>query len=102
MTAPLVQLTLVVPTTVEDEVVEVLLSIDPPLGGFTSVQVDGHGFSFADAAMVEQVRGRMARAEIRMVVDEIRVPSVLEHLRRTIRFRHGTWWTQRIEGFGKL
>lgn len=102
MTENLLRVTLTFPTELEDVVTDALLDLLPPLGGFTTTKVDGHGFSFENAAAAELVRGRIERCQLQMVIEHGRLDEVLGCLRTKIKFDHGTWWAEKIEGFGRL
>ena len=91
------KLTLVYPPMAEDRVVELLLSADPPLAGFTTWTAEGHGHDFATATVSERVRGRvkrgvlvavMPRERAARLLDEIQhdpPPRLLDRARRTLR-----------------
>ena len=66
------KMTLIVPTTAEDHIVELLLNSDPPITGFTSWAAEGHGHDFNDATASERVRGRVKRRAIVAVMTRAR------------------------------
>lgn len=102
MTQDLIKVTLTFPTELEDVVTDALLDLLPPLGGFTTTKVDGHGLSFKKAAVAELVRGRIERCQLQMVIEHGRLDEVLACVRTKVRFDHGTWWAEKIEDFGRL
>ncbi|MEX6724937.1 DUF3240 family protein [Parapedomonas caeni] len=102
MTTPLVKLTLVYPTEVDEMLVEALLDLEPPLSGFTTHRVDGHGTRFDTATVGERVRGRTARVMLITILPPDRVTAVIDQVRATLRFAHGTWWVEPISEFGRL
>lgn len=102
MSEPLVKLTLVYPLDVEDLVIETLLDLDPPIGGFTTHRVDGHGGGFDHATIGERVRGRTARAMLITILTAADSDRVLHALRAAARFGHGSWWIEPISDFGRL
>ena len=102
MTEPMVKFTMIFPMELEETVLETLLELQPPLGGFTTVRVDGHGVSFASAALAEQVRGRVARCKLQVITPHIRIGEILGAVRDRIRFEHGTWWYEPVAEFGRL
>ena len=102
MTDPMVKFTMVFPVELEETVIETLLEMDPPLGGFTTVRVDGHGVSFTGAALAEQVRGRVARCKLQVITPQARTAEILQAVRGRIRFEHGAWWYEPVAEFGHL
>ena len=98
----LVKLTLIAPVTHEHALIESLLEMDPAMGAFTSAHVDGHGQSFGDASMEEQVSGRAARVMIVAVLPPTQAKSVVEHLNATLRAPHAAWWLEPVLDFGRF
>ena len=94
------RLTLVYPPTLEDTLVEVLLEQDCP--GVTTVAGAGHGADFSRASTAEQVRGRVARGLLVMVVPASSIEGLLAHLAARVRHPEVVWWRERVEGFGTL
>lgn len=102
MTEPMVKFTMIFPVELEEPVIEALLDMDPPLGGFTTAHVDGHGISFSQAALAEQVRGRVARCQLQIITQQARVDEILACVHGRIHFKHGAWWCEPVAGFGHL
>lgn len=98
----LCRLTIVIPAELEEDVVEMLLCIDPPLGGFSAVHADGHGQDFERANVSERVRGRTARLMLHIVLARTRVQMLLERLHETVAGTQSVWWTEPVEQFGRL
>ena len=96
------RLTLVFPPLLEERLLDVLLEQEPPLPGFTVVAGEGHGADFATASVREQVRGRVARRMLLMVLPDERVASLIESLRATLPTPHVTWWVEPVTAFGRL
>jgi hypothetical protein len=96
------RLTLVFPPLVEAQLIELLLEQDPPLPGFTVLSGEGHGADFATASLREQVRGRVARRALTMVLPADRVGPLVTALRRAISNSQVTWWTEHVTGFGRF
>ena len=96
------RLTLLYPPALEGPLVELLLEHRPELPGFTTVAAEGHGADLDDAGIREQVRGRVARGMLTMVLPAALVEVVLASLRA--RFAHSdvTWWVEPVEQFGDL
>lgn len=96
------RLTLVFPPAVEERLLELLLEQEPPLPGFTVVAADGHGADFATASLREQVRGRVARRMLLMVLPAERIEQLVAVLRKDLPNPHVTWWVEPVLAFGRL
>jgi hypothetical protein len=96
------RLTLVFPPDVETELTELLLALAPPLPGFTSLEATGHGADFASASVREQVRGRVARCVLFMVIPGERVAPLITLIGKALPARHVSWWVEPVEAFGRL
>jgi hypothetical protein len=95
-------LTLVYPPDVEDTIIELMLGIEPALGGFTTWLAEGHGHDFATASVRERVRGRVMRALLAVVVPRARVPAILEEVRTKAAIVNIAYWIEPVEAFGLL
>lgn len=98
----LCRLTIAAPADLEDDIVEMLLRIEPPLGGFSVIQTEGHGLDFEHAHIAERVRGRTARVMVQIVIARARVDGVLERLSTTAARTQTAWWVEPVERFGRL
>jgi Protein of unknown function (DUF3240) len=98
----LCRITIVIPTAIEDDIVESLLQIQPPIEGFTTIDAEGHGQSFDNARTHECVRGRVERKMLLMVLPRVRADAVIELLRRSIKCAEAAWWIESVEQFGRL
>lgn len=96
------RLTLVYPPDVEVDLIELLLALEPPLPGFTTLDATGHGADFAQASVREQVRGRVARCVLLMVVPHERVQALIAAIAQALPARHVSWWVEPVEAFGRL
>lgn len=96
------RLTLVFPPNVEERLLELLLEQEPPLPGFTVVAGEGHGADFATASLREQVRGRVARRIVLMVLPAESIEQLIGRLRATLPNPHVTWWVEPVVAFGRL
>jgi len=102
MEEELCKLTLVYPPAAEDTIVELLLSAEPPLKGFTTWSADGHGLDFGEASTAERVRGRIRRSVMVLVMPRARVAPLLETIRTEAAAPHLAYWVEPVEGFGRL
>ena len=98
----LCRLTIAMPEALEDEVLEALLQIQPPIEGFTTFDAEGHGQTFANARTRECVRGRIARKLLLLVLPRARVMPIIEQLRTAVRSGEAAWWIEPVEQFGRL
>lgn len=98
----LCRLTIVIPAELEEDVVEMLLRIEPPLGGFSALHADGHGQNFEQAKVSERVRGRTARLMLHIVVARTRTQMLLQRLDETVAGTQSVWWIEPVEQFGRL
>lgn len=96
------KLTLVYPPGAEDTIVELMLSAEPPLTGFTTWKAEGHGHDFANASVRERVRGRVARGVLTVVIPRTRLPILLDDIRTKAMNADLAYWVEAIESFGRL
>jgi hypothetical protein len=100
MERDLYKLTLVYPVFAEDKVLDFLLDSKPALPGFTSWRAEGHGSGFEGTSTREQVRGRIERSMLIMVLDRARLVDLLAELRVECAIPNLAYWTERAESFG--
>lgn len=98
----LARLTLVFPPVLEARVVQLMLEQDPPLPGFTVLAAEGHGADFARASIREQVRGRVARRVLMLVLPRPRAEALIAELRADLANGESAWWLEPVLGFGRL
>lgn len=98
----LARLTLVFPPVLEARVVELMLEQDPPLPGFTVLAAEGHGADFARASIREQVRGRVARRLLTLVLPRSRAETLIEQLRSHLANGESAWWLEPVLAFGRF
>ena len=96
-----VRLNLVFAPDLEDAVTEALMS-DPTLPGFTLLQAQGHSSDWARVSVREQVRGRMERRVLWVVIEQARLEGVLAVLRQRIASPDVRWWTEPVLTSGRL
>jgi hypothetical protein len=98
----LVQLTLVAPRRLEDELVELLLAHPDWAGGFTLFQGQGYSVRLDTLSASERVRGRALRSAIQIVLDDDRVAELLGHLKARFPKRDVAYWLTPVLDFGRL
>jgi len=79
-----------------------MLSLDPPIPGFTTWDVEGHGFGFAGATVRERVRGRIKKNLITAVIERADAERLLQIVAQKAPVPHLTFWIEPIERFGRL
>ncbi len=96
------KLTLILPVTAEDRIVELLLESDPPITGFTTWVAEGHGHDFAQATASERVRGRVKRCVLVAVTTRARADAILDEIRQKAPIPHLSFWLEPVCNFGRL
>ncbi|KGI76678.1 DUF3240 family protein [Oleiagrimonas soli] len=102
MSPRLKRLTILAPRDLEDAVLETLLDMQPALPGFTALAVSGHGEDFEGAGVQEQVRGRIDRSMVWLVLPEDDVERTLTQLRRRMPHPGILWWVEPVDAMGRL
>jgi hypothetical protein len=97
----LLRLNLIFPPALEDAVTDALIA-DPTLPGFTLLRAEGHSSDFAHASLREQVRGRVDRRVLWVVIERERLDSVLAALRQRIASSEVRWWAEPVIAGGRL
>lgn len=98
----LCKLTLVYPPGAADTLVELLLRVRPPIGGFTTLAAEGHGFGFKKATVSERVRGRVDRQMLIAVLARTEADTLLETIRETSPVPHLVYWIEPVLAGGRL
>jgi len=98
----LCRLTLVCPPDSTERIVELMLSLDPPIPGFTTWEAKGHGFGFVGATVGERVRGHVKRSLITTVIERAEAERLLQIVAQKAPVPHLTFWIEPVERFGRL
>lgn len=96
-----VRLNLIIPPSLEDAVTDALIA-DPTLPGFTLLRAEGHSRDFLHASVREQVRGRVDRRVLWVVIERRRLDDVLAALRQRITSHEVHWWAEPVIAEGRL
>lgn len=96
-----VRLVLVFPPRLELAVTEALVAT-PGMPGFTLLQAEGHSGDFTRASAAEQVRGRVERRVLWMLLPPAQVEDVLAQLRREVDAHEVRWWLEPVLAMGRL
>ncbi len=102
MEEELCKLTLVYPPSIEEVIIELLLTAEPALTGFTTWAADGHGLDFGEATIAERVRGRVTRRVMLLILPRARLIPLLETVRTKAAAPHLAYWVVPVESFGRL
>lgn len=96
------RLTLVAPRALEEDLVSVLLEMQPALPGFTAARVAGHGEGFERARIAERVQGRIDRVLLWLVLPASTVDRVISRLCTALPQSDVVWWVEPVERMGRL
>ncbi|KAB2899478.1 MAG: DUF3240 domain-containing protein [Burkholderiaceae bacterium] len=96
-----VRLNLVFPPALEDAVTGTLMT-DTTLPGFTLLHAEGHSSDFGRTSIREQVRGRIDRRVLWVVIERERVDGLLAALRQRIASNDVRWWMEPVMAMGRL
>lgn len=102
MDQSLCKLTLIYPPASETHIVELMMNSEPPLLGFTTWNAGGHGHALSNASMREQVRGRISRGILVVVLVRARLAPLLEEIRIKAAIPDLVYWSEPVEAFGRL
>ena len=102
MSLSLKRLTVLAPRDLEDALLAVVLDMQPALPGFTTAHVSGHGERFDGTRVQEQVRGRVDRVLLWMVLPAEDVERVLAKLRARMPNPDIVWWLEPVDAIGRL
>ncbi|HEX8963835.1 MAG TPA: DUF3240 family protein [Rhodocyclaceae bacterium] len=94
-------LKLVLPRSLEEQVVDHLLRHPEWAAGFTAYTVDGHGTPHQIASSVEQVRGRAGRVQLEILTrDADTARELVEHLKADMPNADVLWWVAPVLASG--
>lgn len=95
-------LTLVLPSALEEQVIDHLLQHPEWIGPFTAHPADGHGAPSAIASPEEQVRGRAHRVRIEILIDAAHAQDLIAHLQEDLRGADIFWWLTPVAATGSF
>lgn len=95
-------LTLVCHKSLEERLVDHLLQHPEWVGGFSVGQMDGHSLKEHLPSMLEQVRGRSQRIEIRSVMNLDDAHALLAHLKSHEANSEIAYWITPVIEYGRL
>ena len=102
MNTPDCCLVLVCHKSLEERMVDHLLEHPEWVGGFSVTPIEGHSRKEILPSILEQVRGRSQRIEIRCVMNRDDAQALLGHLRAAEANRDIAYWILPVLEFGRL
>lgn len=102
MDQSLCKLTLVYPISAANDLIELIMSSKPAVGGFTTFKAEGHGFDFSRARISERVRGRVERGVLVAVMPRRNASLLLESVRKALPVPHMAYWIEPVIEVGRL
>jgi hypothetical protein len=95
-------LTIVFPKTLEENLVDHLLTHPEMASGFTTNYVEEHGAGAAFHSAAEQVRGRANRVQMQIVMNREDAAMLVEHLKQDLPNREVAYWISPVLEFGRF
>lgn len=99
---PTACLNLILPRSLEDQVIDHLLKHPEWIGPFSAHPVDGHGAHGDVGSAEEQVRGRAARLKIEILIDARYGAELIAHLAEDLSGADVFWWLSPIDTSGSF
>ena len=97
-----VLLTLAIPVTLEEDVLNFLLRHPHWASGFSVIDADGMGQGASLLSAMEKVQGRAQRKLVLIAGMEADLRLLIAALGQEIRNRDVAWWTTPLGAFGRL
>lgn len=95
-------LTLVCHKSLEERLVDHLLEHPEWVGGFSVAQIEGHSLKQHLPSLLEQVRGRSQRIEIRCVMNLDDAKALVAHLKNSQANSEVAYWIMPVLEYGRL
>ncbi len=95
-------LTLVCHKSMEERMVDQLLSHPDWVRGFSIKQIEGGSQKEKLPSMLEQVRGRSQRVQLDCVMNQEDAKQLIEHLKQTEHNSEVAYWLVPVLDFGRL
>ncbi len=95
-------LTITLPSSLEEEVLDVLM-IHPDLAqGFTVLKVQGMGLHVELTSAIERVQGRAQRVMVQVAMEYYKVDTLIAVLHETLNSPQIIYWAVPLLEFGKI
>jgi hypothetical protein len=95
-------LKLILPRSLEAQVIEELLKHPEWVGPFITHRVEGHGDPDSIASVAEQVRGRAERVQIEILLDASHARDLVDHFRAHLPTGEIVWWLSPVVESGSF
>jgi uncharacterized membrane protein len=95
-------LTIVIPQSLQEEVLDVLAGYPQWVSGFSLLRAEGFGVGAHLHSTIEQVRGRSERRLVQIVMNAADVDALLTALRGTFSSAEMAYWTVPLTAFGRF
>ncbi len=102
MNTPDCCLTIVFPKSLEENVIDLLLLHPDLAGGFTTLNVEGHGSGATYRTVFEQVRGRTRHVQMQIVLARSDADMLLNHMKAGLPNREIAYWITPVMEFGRF
>lgn len=93
-------LKLILPSALEEQVIDHLLRHPESVGPFLAYRADGHGRPGSIASSGEKVRGRTERVVVEILLDAGRAPDLVAHLKAELPNADIAWWISPVLASG--
>lgn len=95
-------LTIVLPRSLEENLVDHLLQHPELVAGFTTTQVEGHGQAVPLRGTAEEVRGRSRRVQVQIVLNGADARTLVDHLKAELPNPEVAYWMLPVLDFGRF
>lgn len=95
-------LTLALPQSLEEELLDTLMTLSDRVPGFTLQHGHGLGRHIELASAMEQVQGRARRSIVQVAMQHSHVSGLLDRLRATMPSPQIAYWVTPLLAFGRL
>ncbi len=102
MQTPDCLLTLVFPRSLEDQIIDFMLTHEAQTSGFICGAVSGHGANAVYASMGEKVRGRAQQMRLTAVIREADARALLADLKAKLGQANIVYWLSPLIAYGSF
>lgn len=95
-------LTLAVPEHLEEEMLDLLLTHEDLVSGFSVYAAEGLGAGAHLHTTLERVRGRSRRRMITLLMQQDQAVALVDRIKVQVPSPEVVWWTTALTGFGRL
>ena len=102
MNSPNCCLTLIVPTALEEDMVDLLLEHEALTRGFITSEVEGHGRNVTYQSSAEKVRGRTRQAEMKIIMYHADAQTLLRDIKQVLPRANIVYYMTPVTEFGSF